>query len=112
MSFQYTILTVTFSRDSEVNASKWSYVGGVTDRDPSMLGQQVQEIIRHPNTSIPEFFNNTDLALVKLRKDVQFDDNSTDICLPKHRNSTFQECYVTGWKKDTSGTLIILKEYF
>ncbi|KAG8195700.1 hypothetical protein JTE90_002963 [Oedothorax gibbosus] len=101
--------------NTELNASEWSYSGGLYNTDPTMVGQQnltVQDILLNLNASRLPPFNDTDLALVKLGTKVTINPYSTNVCLPNNANSTLKECYTTVWNNNVPGTFRDYMEYF
>ncbi|KXJ23469.1 Plasma kallikrein [Exaiptasia diaphana] len=58
----------------------------------------IEKIIKHPNydeSKSPKF--DYDITLLKLKKNINFNDKVRPICLPKKRFPDGENCYVTGW---------------
>jgi len=64
---------------------------------------QIEEIFIHPKYNPPKTENDYDVALIKLRKPIKFNNDVRPVCLPTKDFRAGTNCYVTGWGDTLEG---------
>ncbi|XP_063776869.1 plasma kallikrein-like [Pseudophryne corroboree] len=94
----------------------WNIYGGIaklSDITPATPALEVEQIIIHPEYSGVE--NGSDIALLKLKSPITYNDYQQAICLPPRQDSfvTPKMCWITGWgytEESASSTADVLQK--
>ena len=102
--FVITSLNCISLRDNQLDPDNWAYVGGLYHSNNSSNGTQnhlVSKIIPYPDQSVPLFFHEHDVALVKVKDTIKMDQYSKNACVAKDV-LVGRNCFTTGWSKNFS----------